>query len=213
MGEVDTEYGAAKVAKMHFPDKDIRIFEVRVVRTDDPTRSDYFETFKQIAMACDAIHAAFEKGELEGGTVCIDNVSDIYTWLNAWTEETAAKRTSTGRPQRLEWGKRNIMYRNLIWKVLSLPCHAIVTAQMQRVYGPRGEETNNWDARWLSAQPYWCDIVIRLDKLELGPEDVRYVATVEKCRFMRALNKRIRDITWDKLVKFLEEELGLKVAK
>ena len=202
---IDTEFGAAKVAKTHFPDKEIYVYEVKIVDTLDPAKIDYEETVKTIARACMALK------DVEEGTICIDSVSDVYTWLNAWVEDTASRRTSIGTPLRLEWAKRNIFYRNLVFRLLSKPVNVVLTAQPQRVYDEHGRETNRWAPRWLQPQPHWADIVIRLDK-ETSSGGVKYMATIEKCRFMRAFNKRVEDITFQKLVKVLETELGVEVA-
>jgi len=201
---IDTEFGAAKVARVHFPDKEIYIHEVRVQEALDPSKIDYIATFKEIARAVQAL------AEVEEGTICIDNISDVYTWLNAWVEETAVQRTTIGRPQRLEWARRNILYRNLVFRLLCKPVHVVLTAQPQRVYGPRGEETAQFMPRWLQPQPHWSDIVIHLEKQTAPGRLPRYVGTITKCRFMRTFNKQIQDITFDKLVKCLEKEFGVK---
>lgn len=199
---VDTEYGAAKVAKAHFKDKDIHIYEVKVVEADDPTKINYLETFKNIARAVNALM------DVKEGTICVDTISDVYTWLNAWVEDTAVQRTSIGTPQRLEWARRNILYRNLMFRLLSLPVNVIVTAQPQKVYDAKGRETSLTEPRWLQPQPHWCDIVLKFSKERVGTK-IKYLCTIEKCRFRRAYNKTVEDMTFDKLVKVLKEDLGV----
>jgi len=206
---IDTEWGALPVIKQHFPDKDIKVFQVRVEEATDPTKIDYFATFSKIAEAVSALK------DVEEGTICIDTISDVYTWLNAYTEERARARdklTKIGRPERLEWSIRNLLYRNLIFRLLSKNCNIVLTAQPQRVYDSRGRETNIFIPRWLQPQPHWLDIVIYLKKIWDGTS-TKYKAMIEKVRFMRAYNYTTDDITFDKLVKILRDELGVTVAK
>jgi len=202
-GRIDTEWGCTKVAKQHFPDKDIRVYEVKVVESEDPTKIDYYATFKKIAEAVQAL------ADVQEGTICIDSVSDIYTWLNAWVEETAVKRTSIGTPQRIEWGRRNTAYRNLIFRLLAKPVNVVITAQPQRLYGSRGEELNVYVPRWLEPQEHWADVVIKTEKKRVGVQ-IKYRATITKCRMMRAYNAVIENLTYAKLIKKLQQDLGVK---
>jgi len=200
---IDCDWGCLQVASQHFPDKDIKIFEVAVISGKDPTKLDYMATFKKI---CEAVKVLDQVTE---GTIVIDPITFIYNVLNAYVEETATRKTSIGTPQRLEWGIRNALYRNLIFRLISKPCTVVLTAQERSVFTSRGEETADRKPYWLIQTPYWVDVVIHLMKKPTGTT-VSYIAEIEKCRYMRTFNKIVPDITYQKLVKILEE-LGVTV--
>jgi len=204
---IDTEFGAAKVAAVHFPDKDIKIFEAKVI--DESTgEADFLKSLAEVEKALVSLKDVTE------GSIVIDSISDIYTWLNAWVMKTAVRKVSkTGREyiERLAWSERNEKYYLMIMRLLTSPCHVVLTAKEVPVYGDRGEETGHKGPRWMAQTPYWCDCVVRIVKVEINPSDTRFYGIIEKLRHKRVLSARIQDVTFEKICKEIFKQTGLKV--
>jgi len=200
---VDTELAAAKVAYQHFPDRDIKIFEAKIVdiETDKP---DPIKSLMQVERAILSLK------NVTKGTIVIDTVSDYWSWIGALVERDAKRRTQTGQPYRFEWATGNERYRYFIMRLLSRPVHVVLIAQTRKVYGPHGEETNLVSPTWQKQTPHWCDIVIQAKK-EFIQNKWRYLSVIEKCRFQRAFNETVEDITFPKLASVLRNKLGVKV--
>jgi len=57
-----------------------------------------------------------------------------------------------------------------------------------------------------------ADLVIHIDKrYDLRTKETTYVAVLKKCRFQRAFNIEIQDVTFEKLCNILKEKLGVTV--
>lgn len=208
---IDTEFGTAQVYKYHFPDKEIYVKNVRIAQKD-PTKVDYEATFKQIE------DAVYSLQDLERGTIAIDSMSDVYTWMNAWVEDTAPRQKSkSGNTYMMqtEWGKRNTRYRNLVYSMISLPINIVFTAQPKKEYGgassSEGTSGTGYIARWLDAHDHWVDVVLKMVKYEPKSKPPEYWAYVDKCRMQRASNLKIRDVTYPKLLKTLDEKFKLRI--
>src|SRR3989304_53174 len=82
---IDTEFAAVKLAKQHFPQKDIQVCEVKVISEEtmqpDPIRSMYeFE------------NAIVSLKGIEKGTIAVDNITDYWQYVRAWMETQASKK-------------------------------------------------------------------------------------------------------------------------
>jgi len=208
---IDTEFGTRQVFKYHFPDREIDIAEVRIVQKD-PTKVDYEATFNKIE------RAVYSLKDMTEGTIAIDSMSDVYTWMNAWVEDTAPRQVSkTGKAYMMqtEWGKRNIRYRNLVYSLISMPVNIVFTAQPKKEYGGRGtaEEGKHvgYVSRWLEQHDHWVDVLLKMEKWNVKNQ-IKYYATVDKCRMHRASNLRIEDVTYPKLLLKLREKFKLEIA-
>jgi len=202
---IDTEFGSAPIARVHFPDKDINIFEVRVVLGTDPLQVDVAKTLEQVGDAINALQ------NVEEGTIVVDSWSDIVKWTNTLIEETATYKTRDGRPYRFEWGRRNRILMAMIYRLFRSDANLIITAKERKLVEPETSKVIGTDARWVDDNPYQVDVVIHVFKEITSPREVIYWGEIEKCRFKRGLHFRIRDITYNKLIKHLREKLKLDV--
>jgi len=200
---ISTEFGVAGVAQVHFPEKDIRIFQVTVFdkSTDQP---DPYASLKQVEQAIIALK------DVNKGTILIDTATDIWAWLGAWVDATAVQRTRDNKPQRWAWQAANEEYRYLMMRLLAKPMHVVLTAQEKSLYTSTGEETAAVTPRWNKQTPHWVDFFLHLRKY-VTENTVKYIAVIEKSRFKRALNFQIEDITFDKLVGFIKENLKIYI--
>jgi len=201
---IDTEFAAAKLAQQHFPDKDIRIFEAKVIdpATDQP---DPIKSLDEVEKAIISLK------DVNEGTIVVDTVTDYWRWIGAFVEKRATRHTKSGQPFRFEWATGNERYRYFIYRLLSKPVHVVLTSHMRPIYTASGEETKAKEPRWMGGTPHWCDVVI-LTKKEFVGGMWKYWGTISKCRFMRAYSETIEDITFDKLVKVLKDKLGVKIV-
>lgn len=204
---IDTEFGTAPVAR-HFPDKEIYIYEAAVLDpdTDEP---DIEKSLKELENAIAMLK------DVDKGTIVIDSGTDIWSWLGAWVEQQARKAgrmTSAGTPQRLEWGRANLRWRQLILRLMAKPVNFVITAQLTEEYDSKGQAAGTYRPRIQKQTAHMCDIIMRLEKVYRGkPPKSKYIATLEKCRFQRGMDLEIQDVTYDKLVKELKDKLGVVI--
>jgi len=205
---IDTEFGAKKVARVHFPEKEIYIAEVVHIDpiTDEP---DPIKSLEKVEKAI----AAIASQNISKGTIVIDSATDIWAWITAWLEQVATRRTASGQPFRFEYGLANERYRQLIVRLLAKPVHVVLTAQEQDVYDSSGKPTGMKQPRWQKQTPHWVDIVLHtVKRFDPSLKRWRYVAVMEKCRFKRAFNLEIEDVTYEKLRNALRRNLGIDVV-
>jgi len=206
---IDTEFAAKKVARVHFPEKRIFIAEVTHIDpiTDQP---DPIRSLENVEKAI----AAIASTNIERGTIVIDTVTDIWQWICAWLEQVATRRTQSGQPYRFEYGLANERYRQIIVRLLAKPVHVVLTAHESPIYDEKGQEIPGLtQGKWQKQTPHWVDIVLHAQKrFNASLKRWQYVTTIEKCRFKRGLNAQIEDITFQKLVNFLRQNLGVDVA-
>jgi len=203
---IDTEFGCAKVARGNFRNKlkEINIFECRVIN-EETGEADFVQSLAQIEQALTSLK------DVQTGSVLIDSISDIYTFLNAWVLKSAPKRVSdkSGREfvERLAWQERNEKYYLMIMRLLASPLNVCATAKEVPLYGVRGEELSGKGPRWMDMTPYWFDAVVHIVK----SEGDKYFGIVEKLRHKRVVNAKIQDVTFEKLCWEIYRQTGLKV--
>lgn len=200
---ISTEQGVTQVAH-HFPDKDIRIVETLSLVTDlegrlvaDPVQS--LENVEAAVAACK---------DIDKGTIVIDTLSDVWDWVQAWMEMTAApseKRKEGGGVFQFAYARANERYKYLLLKIISRPTHFVGTARIRPVY-IGAQDSGQKEARWQKDTPYLLDVIIKMAKIP-QPTTVLYTSMIEKNRFFRMFNATKEDLTFDKLVEMLKGKL------
>jgi len=206
---VDTELGATKIAQRHFAGKKIHIAEVLAL---DPT-SDKPNPVSSLDLAEKALLSLASLSE-PNGTIVIDSLTDIWLWIQAWLDVVAERKTAAGQPQRFEWSHAQQRFRNLIMRLILKPQHLVMTTQLQPKYDTRGQELGLEVPHTYRQTPHWVDFQLLIAKSYNAPiKKYQYIGTLEKCRFQRAYNKEIEDITFTKLADVLEKDLKLPVRR
>jgi len=203
---IDTE-GAWPRVKRHFPGKQIFCFDILEAALDP--NSDELDA----KVALDELENALSAlQDVNSGTIAIDSLTDVYNWMQAWLEQTAMYRSEkTGRPYQFEWGRLNTRWTQLMQRLLAKKTVTkVFTAHPKEVYLGK-EATGKLIARTHESTPFLADVVIHTYKLGTG-EETTYTAVIEKCRFAKAYNRTIEDITYDKLIKVLREDLHVEVG-
>jgi len=208
---IDTEFGAAPVARK-FSGKKIYIMEACVI---DPA-TDEFDAISSLERFEEAVKSL---KDVEKGTVVIDTGTDLWSWLGAWKESVGTVRSKkSGELLRTEWSHANERYRNLVMKLLSRPTHFVMTGHVAPVYDTTGKEITDISEpkpHWMKKTPHWLDVVLHTKKLYPSAQSDKkvpeYVATVSKCRWERALDLVIKDLTFEKLIAALKTRLGIEI--
>jgi len=213
---ISTEFGVASLAH-HFPGKDIRIVECTTPFTEKPVKAggDIDEQPFAIdpVVSLQKIEEATEQlKDVTEGTIVVDSVSDVWAFLGNWLDYIAKKNVSkqSGKEfmMRTEWQKANAKYRWIMMRLLSRPCHVVLTARSGPVYDVQGNITAQTKAKAQQETAYYCDIVAHLEKKDVPNVDstgkvtgrtMQRMATIEKCRFASVGNLAMNDLTYDKL--------------
>jgi len=190
-----------------FKDKEIHVFEACVLDTET-VEVDPIKSIEALEKAITSLKS------LKKGTVVIDSVSDVWQWLLAWLEVVATKRTQSGGIYRFEYGKANQRYRKLILRLLAQPINVVLTAHVGDVYDKSGQTTGAKVPKTQKTTMHMIDIGLYAQKrYDAVAKSWKYVSTLRKCRFKRSFEATIDDVTYDKLVEFLKEELGVVVEQ
>lgn len=204
---IDTEFGAPPLLRK-FQGKDINIMSAAVLDpdTDEP---DMEKSLDKLEKAISTLK------DLDRGTIVIDSGSDIWGWLGAWVEQEAAKRgkiTKAGTPQRLEWGRANLRWTQLILRLMNKDgMHFVITSQPRELYNKSGEAMGVYEPRVQKMTKFKCDLVLNITSEYNDDNEEIYVARPTTCRFQRNWDMAIEDVTFDKLTKKMYEDLGLIV--
>jgi hypothetical protein len=201
---IDSELAAVKLAKQHFAQKDIRVCEVKVI-SEETMQPD------AIASMYEFENAIVSLKDIKSGTILVDNVTDYWQYVCAYMEENATRRTKSGQPLRFEYAMANERYKYFIMRLLTSPASVVLVAQSQKAYDSEGKETSVSTARWQKQTPFWVDIVLHFDKNMIQGGQIVHEATMEKCRLQRAMNLKIKDCTYDKLVAELKDKLSVSI--
>lgn len=223
---ISTEDGVSLVAlEKAYENKNIRIMECtrpfaeapiskKTGKADEgPGATDPLESLKTIEQAVIAL-----KGKKEG-TIVVDSISDIWSWMGTWLEYNADKYTKSGQMMRTEWGKANARYTWIIRKLLSLPVNVVFTSRSANVYDGSGQMTDREKFKAQQETPYHADIIIHLTKNPVPNIDptgkvtgtkMQRTGIIEKCRGAD-LNLSIQDPTFDKLKEALKDKIAKEV--
>jgi len=202
---IDTEFAAVKLAKQHFPNKKIYIYECSVIDEASPLMEpDPIQSLENVEKAIISLK------DVNVGTIVVDTVSDYWQWMGAYVEKEAKRfYKSSGQMMRTEWATGNERYRYFINRLLIKDCTVVLTSQTRPIY-EGGQDTGRIKPAWQRQTRHWVDIEIWARK-NTSVNPPKYEAVITKCRFQRAENKVIEDLTYPKLVEFLRS-IGVKVV-
>jgi len=198
---IDTEFGIAPIKHKHNQD-DLWILEVAqfdpVVKDVDISRS-----LELLEEALRSVISYIDDNPDIKGTIVIDSITDVWTWLGIWLEEDAAEVfTKTGQLMRTEWGKANRRYYKMILKLLRSKWHVVATAKEDVVRDEKGNPTNQHIPKVQKNTEYWFDIIMRSTLVDKNTRKF----TITKFRSLDVYTT-FTNPTWSDVVKFIEEQL------
>lgn len=202
---IDLESGAMQTwDKPLFRKRDIRIYDV-LVEEGIKTPSEYLKAVERVLDSLE---------DVEVGTIAIDPVTQLWDWLRFWLRSAPnVRRDKLGKPYQFEWDLANERFNVIIMKLLATKANVILSAHSHQAYEDGKPLYGVLTPAWQKKTPFWLDLEIAIGKrFNAQTKKWSYVATIEKCRYQRAFNMEIEDITWNKLVEALST-LGVSVQK
>jgi len=198
---IDTEFGVAPIKHKHNED-DLWILEVAqfdpVVKDVDISKS-----LDLLEEALRSVVAYIDENPDTKGTIVVDSITDVWTWLGIWLEEDAAEVfTKTGVMLRTEWKKANRRYYKMILKLLRSKWHVVATAKEDVVRDEKGDPTNQYMPKVQKNTEFWFDIIMRSTLVD---KNIRKF-TITKFRSLDVYTT-FTNPTWDDVVRFIEEKL------
>ena len=210
---IDTEGGVAPLAQ-HFKGKEIFIYNCAEPFAEPPKfKHSGQEDDKPFAVDPVKSLAKVEKAtialsKVQGGTVIIDSVSDIWEWIQSWLKYNAkySQSAKSGKEfmMQTEWQHANAMYRVLLDRLLTRPVNVVLTSRSAPVYQD-GQITQMSKAKAQANTQYWVDTIVKFSRIPM-PEapnstkmTMKRVATIESSRYGDPANPVIEDFTYEKL--------------
>ena len=217
---ISTEFGVKKVAHHFEGKKKIYMKECNVpygdkivskkgVEDKTPFRVDPIASLQKVEAAANFIKEALDTGRLKpGGTIIIDSLTDIWSWLSIYLDYSADKQIGSNGQEFMkgnEWTKINEAFRTLVNKFNILPMHVVFTCRLRRTLDRDGNMKQPDTFKAAKEANHFVDIVLHAEKIpiETPGQKNKYtygrVTTIEKCRQQSMNNLEITDCTFDSL--------------
>lgn len=161
---------------------------------DEPFATDPVDSLNKVEEATEWLHQEYKAGRINGGTVVVDSISDIWAWLANWLDYIAKKQQSKSSGKeymmRTEWQKANAKYKWILMRLLALPCNLVMTARSSPVYDGSGNITASSKPKAQGETSYYVDVVAHLTNEvvneivdgKVAGTTVKRQCTIEKCR-------------------------------
>ena len=210
---IDTDGGVTLNMK-YYKGKDVKILEcyetLDTVSGDDnqPFDVDPIKSLEKFDYATKAL------ADNEGltGTVVIDTITDIWSWIGTWLNRKTEKSVSskgTEYMSRFAWGDANNRYDWLMKRLKKMNTNLVVVSRAKSVYDSNGNITAQEQADAQKRTDYYMDFVInmkqRFEKVN-GKTSSKRVGVVNKSRGLNLSDPIIEDFSYDKLKKLIDED-------
>ncbi len=219
---IDTDGGIANNLK-YFKEKKIKIAECYETITEAPTTAagdSIVEPFNVDPVSSlekfDTITKALSLSkDIEGGTIIVDTITDIWSWIGTWLNYKTTKQTSkTGGEymSRFAWGDANNRYDWIMKRLKKINCNLVMIARSKAVYDPSGNITSENKADAQKKTEYYMDYFIEMKKKfkEVdGKMVAERVALISKSRGLELSNPMVSDFNYNKLKELQEKDVVL----
>jgi len=196
---IDTEMGATPIAN-DFKDKQIFITEIWEKSDDEVMERDEVACFEKIKEAIEYLY----KNPPQQGTIVIDSATDLWSMCQSYCKVKLFKLSPTDRLKyQFDWGKITNVYKQLITKLLTMPCNVLLCGRSKEIYdGPN--PTGDYGAHLQKDTEYFVDVLIQMKKL-FSKTNPKFLSQIEKCRMNgRIMGKEIENLTYEKLKELIE---------
>lgn len=207
---VDTE-GSLALNVLQFDEKRrSQIFIANVLREADKLhhKIDLSQSLAALEEAIDMlVDTIVEQGEADKvGTIVIDSGTDVWDWLGIWIDAVASQKSSVG-PFRLEWGKANRKYTQLIQMLIKSNWNVIWTFRAVEAINEQGQSLKYDQPKWQKNTPYWLDVICEMKMT--GPQTnlIKFAGD----RYGR-ISKDLENPTWDTFVAHLKKHTKVEIA-
>lgn len=161
---IDTE-GSIKINIKSFPEEirsQIFIAEVLLAADKVNRKVDLTKSLAALTEAIDIITShAMTQDTI--GTIVIDSATDIWDWLGIWLEDGLGKGEGD-RINRLEWGKANKRYTQMMYMLLRSNWNVIMTFRAAPAVDNKGSDLGFDKARWQKNSDYWFDLITEITR-------------------------------------------------
>ncbi len=159
---IDTEFSIEKnVIQLDDADKEgvhiIQIDKILEEVSEEDFTSDKYELMKYQVIE-DAVKSIIDL-ELDNGTIVIDSGSDMYEYLNNYTDLTKdVPKTKTGDTFGFSWGKRNKLLTELMDRLGKTKMNVLLTFKSKAKYDSTGNQTGENEPHWFKFTDHWLDL-------------------------------------------------------
>lgn len=224
---IDTEGREAKTQQFHFNKKKIYIATPLELREEYKQAKeienavDMEKSVDNLINALIQIGNKVKSGEIKQGTLVIDSMSDVWSWI---MEEGKIRLAKAGKidlnlfrlKNQMDWGGITNKYISFLLSVKSLTSHGInivLTAREKKTpeYIAKPQEFNKFEdkIRVQKDTPYHISTIISLNAVNIKtPAGIKKkrTATIEKLESIDVNDVTIEDIDYNKLIKIVHEK-------
>lgn len=191
---IDTELRSDLTIREKFPDKEIKVFQpgeisFEGVDPDNPLDDaiDIPNSLNNLNDGVVSLVNGYRNGELEGGTVIVDSMTDVWDWCQEWGKQRLMEAGDVNEANfrldnQFDWG----MIKGKHYKILTGLRTLAKKYDVEVVWTARERERPNYDTgdveHYIKAEnsvPFWSEINIRFTR-EVRKGQTRHIATFDK---------------------------------
>lgn len=173
---IDTENGASPLADK-FPDA--KILNICSIEGEDIDEKDEIKNFENFQAAVNFLCSLSDE---EVGTVIVDSLSDIWSWVQAYAKSKVFKIPIEDRfKSQFDWGIPNNLIRKPVMKLINKNCDIIFTARESEIYNGPGQPSGKFKPHVQNKIPFYVDIVL-YHQVKFINKQISFLAKIEKCR-------------------------------
>jgi hypothetical protein len=173
---IDTENGASPLADK-FPDANV--INICSLEGDDVDEKDEVKNFENFQ---EAVNYLIKLPDNEIGTIIVDSMSDIWSWVQAYAKTKVFKIPIEDRfKQQFDWGVPNSLIRKNVLKLINKNCNVIFTAREGEIYDGPGQPSGRYKAETQKKVPFYVDIVLH-HQIKFINKQIQFQAKIDKCR-------------------------------
>lgn len=214
---IDTEL-RADITANEYPDRDIRVFEPGEISFENVDPDEPLEDAIDIPSSLDSINNSviqlvqgYKTGELEGGTVVIDSVTDLWSWCQEWgkqrlMEENQVNEATFRLENQFDWGmitnKHTKIFNGLRTLSKKHGVDVIATAREKE----RPDYADSGSEHYVKCQnevPFFAEVSARFTK-ETRKGQVRHVMKFDKLLANNQPAGELVDPTWEDIQEAVE---------
>lgn len=198
---IDTENGASPLADK-FPDA--KILNICNFSSDEENEKDEIKSYEAFVQAIDYLCSLPDD---EIGTIVVDSISDIWSWVQGYSKLKIFKLNIEDRMrQRFDWGIPNALIRKLVLKLINKNCNVIFTARENDIYDDASGPSGRVKPECQKKIPFYVDVVLH-HKMKYVNKQLLFYTDVEKCRFKGELiGKTFENLTLTKLKEMISQK-------
>ena len=148
-----------------------------------------------------------EEKKFEGGTIVVDTITDIWSWIGTWLKHKTATQTSKSGNEymsRFAWGDANNRYDWIMKRLKSLNCNLVLIARSKPIYDSSGNVTAKKQADAQKKTEYYMDFFIEMRKISKEGK-IERSAVIEKSRGVDIIDPIVKDLSYAKLKELIDK--------